>query len=123
IQLWKLRRPCRHAARHSAFYRERFRRPGIDVEAITEPGQLGDLFTTAQDIAEQPAQALLCREPQVIYETTGTTSRRKTLYYSHREVDEATSLMAVGLYHIGVRPHDRVLSSQHYHSCNARACF
>ena len=123
IQLWKLRRTLRHAARHSAFYRERFRRHGIDVEAITEPGQLGDLFTTAQDLAEQPAQALLCRAPQVIYETTGTTSRRKTFYYSHREVDEATSLMAVGLYHIGVRPADRVLSSQDYHYWNAGSWF
>lgn len=114
IQLWKLRRTLRHAAKHSPFYRELFRRNGVDVERVSHPSELGELFTSPQDLVEHSSEDFLCEPPQLVYETSGTTRKRKTLYYSHREVEEATTLMAVGLHHVGIRPEDRVLSTQDY---------
>jgi phenylacetate-CoA ligase len=115
IQAWKLRRTLHHVARHSPFYRRLFQQHGVDVARITHPSQLGDLFTTPQDLLDHPAEDLLCRPPQTCYETSGTSQRRKTIYYSYDEVEAATTLMAVGLYHAGIRSSDRVISTSDYH--------
>jgi phenylacetate-CoA ligase len=115
IQAWKLRRTMQYVARHSRFYQRAFRRHGIDPAAVSHPAELGDLFTTPQDLVEHPAGDFLCGPPQVLYETSGTSRRRKTIYYSWGEVEAATSLMAVGLYHAGIRPSDRVISTSDYH--------
>lgn len=123
IQAWKLRRTLHHVARHSRFYQRLFRRHGIDPASVTHPAELGDLFTTPQDLLEHPADDLLCGPPQVLYETSGTSQRRKTIYYSHAEVEAATSLMAVGLYHVGIRPTDRVISTSDYHYWNGGPWF
>src|SRR5262249_42394518 len=109
IQTWKLRRTLLHTARHSPFYRRLFHRHGVDPATVSHPAELGDLFTTPQDLLDHPAEDFLCRPPQVLYETSGTSRRRKTIYYSHEEVESATGLMAVGLYHVGIRPTDRVI--------------
>jgi len=122
IQAWKLRRTLHHVARHSAFYRRLFERHGVDVTSISHPAELGDLFTTAQDLVDHP-EDFLCRPPQVLYETSGTSGRRKTIYYSYDEVEAATSLMAVGLYHVGIRPSDRVISTSDYHYWNGGPWF
>jgi phenylacetate-CoA ligase len=122
IQAWKLRRTLHHVARHSAFYRRLFERHGVDVTSISHPAELGDLFTTPQDIVDNP-EDFLCRPPQVLYETSGTSGRRKTIYYSYDEVEAATSLMAVGLYHVGIRPSDRVVSTSDYHYWNGGPWF
>jgi phenylacetate-CoA ligase len=122
IQAWKLRRTLHHVARHSAFYRGLFQRHGVDVASITHPAELGDLFTTPQDLVDHP-EDFLCRPPQVLYETSGTSGRRKTIYYSYDEVEAATSLMAVGLYHVGIRPSDRVISTSDYHYWNGGPWF
>ena len=50
IQIWKLRRALRHAARHSPFYRELFRRHAVDVERVAHPAELGDLTTSPGDL-------------------------------------------------------------------------
>ncbi len=115
IQLFKLRRTLRHAAEHSPFYRELFRSRGVDVAKVTHPSELGDVFTSPGDLLEPGSDAFLCNPPQLIYETTGTTREPKTLYYSHQEVEDAASLMAVGLYHVGIRPEHRVISTQDFH--------
>lgn len=115
IQIWKLRRTLQHAATHSPYYRELFRRQRVDVAGISHPSELGDILTSPQDLLEHSSEAFLCEPPQLIYETSGTTRKPKTLYYSHQEVEEAASLMAVGLYHVGIRPDDRVISTQDFH--------
>ncbi len=115
IQTWKFRRTLHHAARHSPFYRRLFQRHGVDPATVSHPAELRDLFTMPQDLLDHPAEDFLCRPPQVLYETSGTSRRRKTLYYSHEEVEALTSLMAVGLYHVGIRPNDRVISTSDYH--------
>jgi phenylacetate-CoA ligase len=122
IQAWKLRRTLHYVARHSTFYRRLFRQRGVDVAGISHPAELGDLFTTPQDLVAH-AEDFLCRPPQVLYETSGTSGRRKTISYSYDEVEAATSLMAVGLYHVGIRARDRVISTSDYHYWNGGPWF
>jgi len=115
IQAYKLRRTLRHAAKHSPFYGEQFRRRGIEPGSVRHPSELGDFYTSPRDLLEHSSEAFLCEPPQLVYETSGTTGRSKTLYYSHREVEDSASLMAVGLYHAGIRADDRVISTQDFH--------
>ena len=123
IQAWKLRRTLQHVARRSKFYQRLFQRHGVDPANVSHPAQLGELFTTPQDLLDNPAEDFLCRPPQVVYETSGTSRRRKTIYYSYEEVEAATSLMAVGLYHVGIRPSDRVIGTSDYHYWNGGPWF
>src|SRR6266404_3404265 len=46
----RFRRTLRIAAERSTFYREQFRRRGIDVRRIDHPSQLGDFYTTGEDL-------------------------------------------------------------------------
>lgn len=91
IQMWKLRRTLQHVSRHSPFYRDLFRRHGVDVAGVSHPAELRDLYTSPQDFLDHSSEAFLCEAPRLIYETSGTTRRPKTLYYSHQEVEQATS--------------------------------
>src|ERR1700730_12428484 len=47
------------AAERSTFYREQFRRRGIDLRRIEHPSQLGDFYTTGEDLRAHGAEAFL----------------------------------------------------------------
>ena len=94
--------------RHSPFYRKRFAELGIRPEKVRRPEDLGDFFTTAEDIRENP-EAFVCRTPHTAFETTGTTSKKpKRVFFSRQEIREAGWAGAVGLWALGVRKEDRV---------------
>lgn len=98
----------------SPFYRDAFLKRGIDPSKIQKPADLGDFFTTAEDIRKNP-DAFLCQKPDTAFETTGTTSARtKRVYFSRNELAEAGWSGAVGLWGLGVRPEDRVSSAFDY---------
>ncbi len=118
---------------HSKFYRRKFQERNIDPRRVKSPKDLGDFFTTAEDIRESP-EDFLCGRPDTAYETTGTTSKKpKKVYFSRREIQEAGWAGAVGLWGVGVRPEDRVASAFDYSfwvsgpvlqaSCQALGCF
>jgi phenylacetate-coenzyme A ligase PaaK-like adenylate-forming protein len=46
----RFRRSLRIAAARSAFYREAFRRRGIDVRRVAHPSELGDFYTSGEDL-------------------------------------------------------------------------
>ena len=50
MQRARFRRTLRLAAERSSFYREQFRKRGIDVRRIEHPSQLGDFYTTGEDL-------------------------------------------------------------------------
>ena len=50
LQRARFRRSLRLASERSPFYREEFKRRGIDVRRIEQPSQLGDFFTTGEDL-------------------------------------------------------------------------
>lgn len=118
---------------HSKFYRERFAECGIDIRNIKRPEDLGDFYTTSQDLRERDTRDFVCATPQAGFETTGTTAKNKRLYFSNEEVHDIGFEGAVGLWNLGLRPEDRVVDAFDYafwnagislmHSVNAVGCF
>src|ERR1700738_28101 len=112
IQRARFRRTLRLAAERSPFYREQFRKRGIDARRIEHPSELGDFYTTGEDLRAHGAEAVLTGHPDTACETTGTTSPTpKRVFFSQRELNEMGRTSAIGLYHLGVRADDRVLSA------------
>jgi phenylacetate-CoA ligase len=108
----RFRRTLRLAAKRSPFYREQFRKHGIDVRRITHPSQLGDFYTTGEDLRVFGAQQFLIGQPDTAFETTGTTSPApKTVFFSRAEVATMGRITAIWLYLLGLRCDDRVLSA------------
>ena len=96
---------------HSKFYRRKFNQHQINLKEVSGPEDLGDFFTTAEDLREH-VDEFVCQRPDTAYETTGTTSKKpKRVYFSRNEVKEAGWAGAVGLWGVGVRPTDRVASA------------
>lgn len=99
-------------ARRSAFYRRRFTELHIDPEGVRCPADLGDLFTTSQDLLTHPIEEFLCDRPQAGFETTGTLSpRSKKIFFSLEEGRDMGRDGAAGLWALGVRREDRMVSA------------
>ncbi len=112
MQRARFRRTLRLAAERSSFYRAEFKRRGIDVRRIEHPAELGDFYTTGEDLRAHGAEAFLTGRADTAFETTGTTSPvPKRVFFSQRELSEMGRLSAIGLYHLGMRSEDRVLSA------------
>jgi phenylacetate-CoA ligase len=99
----------RYAARHQKFFARKLREAGIDAGRVRGPEDLGDIFTTAEDLLALPADEFLCREPQAVFETTGTSGAPKRTYFSYEELEFVARYEAAGLYENGLRPGDRVV--------------
>jgi phenylacetate-CoA ligase len=123
----------RYVAEHSLFYRRKFKESRIDASLVRSPNDLGEFFTTAEDIRQNPDE-FICARPDTAFETTGTTSKKpKRVYFSRDEVQDAGWAGAVGLWGVGVRPEDRVVSAFDYSlwvsgpvlqaSCKVLKCF
>src|SRR5438270_12219448 len=73
MQRARFRRTLRLAAERSSFYREQFRRRGIDVRRIEHPSELGDFYTNREDLREHGAAAFLTGRAHTAFDTPGTT--------------------------------------------------
>ena len=112
MRLARFRRTLRIAAERSTFYREQFRRRGIDVRRIDHPSQLGDFYTTGEDLRSHGPDQFLVRRADTAFETTGTTSPvPKRVFFSRREIADMGRLSAIWLHLLGLRPDDRVVSA------------
>lgn len=112
MQRARFRRTLRLVAARSPFYREQFRRRRIRVERIEHPAQLGDFYTTGEDLRMYGAEAFLIERPDTAFETTGTTSPvPKRLFFSKREMERAGKLAALSLRLLGLKKADRVASA------------
>jgi len=108
----RFRRTLRIAAARSTFYREQFRRRGIDVRRIDHPSQLGDFYTTGEDLRSHGADPFLVRRADTAFETTGTTSPvPKRVYFSRGEIAAMGRLSALWLHVLGLRSGDRIVSA------------
>ena len=111
LQRARFRRILRLAGERSPFYREQFRRRGIDVRRIDHPSQLGDFYTTGQDLRDRVEDFRIGRA-DTVFETTGTTSPvPKRVYFSRAEIDEMGRASAIALFFLGLRREDTVLSA------------
>jgi phenylacetate-CoA ligase len=116
----KFQRLMRYVADRSPFYRRRFEEAGIDARRIRDPEDLGDFFTTAQDLRDHPVEEFLCGRPENGFETTGTTATTsKRVYFSRREIADTGRDGALGLYNLGLRRDDRVVDAFDYSFWNA----
>lgn len=105
------RKTIQFVYQHSKFYKIKFDERGINPKKVKSPQDLGDFFTTAEDIRSH-VEDFVCMTPDTAYETTGTTSKRtKRVYFSRNEVREAGWSGAVGLWALGVRKEDRIVSA------------
>ena len=100
----------RYAYKHSAFYRKRFQELNIDPARVRAPSDLDDFFTNSIDIIES-AEDFLCRAPDIVFESSGTTGKNKRIYLSHDELDDIGHIMAVGLYLGGLTKDDRLVNA------------
>src|SRR2546427_4838628 len=108
----RFKRTLRLAAERSPFYREQFRKRRIDVRRIERPSQLGDFYTTGEDLRSHGAEQFLTGHADTAFETTGTTSPApKTVFFSRSEVANMGRITAIWLSLLGLRRDDRVLSA------------
>ena len=99
-----------YAYKNSKFYKEQFDKFNIDPRKIRAPIDLGDFYTTAEDVAER-AEELLCKDPHAVFESSGTTGRNKRIYMSQEDLDHAGKLDGVGFALWGIEPEDRVVNA------------
>ncbi len=109
IQMVGFRRVIRYTAAHQRFFAGKLREAGLRAEQIRRPEDLGDIFTTPEDIRSLPGDDFLCREPESVFETTGTSGGPKRVFFSYDEVDFSARYEAAAFYENGVRPGDRVV--------------
>lgn len=111
LQKMRFRQTLKLAAK-APFYAEQFQRHGIKVDKIRHPGELGDFFTTGEDLRTFGAEAFIVGRADTAFETTGTTTNEpKSVFFSHKELNQMGRSSAIGLYHLGLRREDIVLSA------------
>jgi phenylacetate-CoA ligase len=109
LQRQAFREVVLYAARRQPFFARRLRERGIDPSRVRTPADLGDVYTTAEDLLRWPAEDFLCRAPEAVFETTGTSGAPKRLYFGYDELEASARHEAAALYQNGVRPGDRVV--------------
>ncbi|HXE30643.1 MAG TPA: AMP-binding protein [Terriglobales bacterium] len=120
LQRSKFRQLVRYAAKHSRFYQRKFKELGINPRHVDSHADLGNFFTTADDLRNHPIEDFLCARPEFGFETTGTSMGvNKRVYFSYREMVEYGRDGAVGMYNLGLRPDDVVADGFDYSFWNA----
>lgn len=109
IQSDAFRQVVQYAAQRQKFFARKLHEHGVDPGRVRRPEDLGDIFTTANDLLSLPPEDFLCGEPQAVFETTGTSGAPKRTYFSYSELDFGARYEAAALYDNGMRPGDRVL--------------
>jgi len=109
IQSDGFREVVRYAAQRQRFFARQLKEHGVDPKRVRRPEDLGEIFTTAEDLLRLPPEDFLCREPEAVFETTGTLGMPKRTYFSYNELEFGARYEAAGLYENGVRPGDRVV--------------
>lgn len=109
LQAEGFQRIVRYAAHYQSFFKRKLCEHGIDAARVRGPEDLGDFFTTPEDLLNLPPEDFLCRKPQAVFETTGTSGEPKCVYFSYQELDSAAKYEAAALYQNGLRPEDRVV--------------
>src|ERR1700693_5866592 len=73
----------RYAAQRQRFFANKLRQHSVDAARVRRPEDLGEIFTTAEDLLRLPPEDFLCREPQAVFETTGTSGSPKRTYFGY----------------------------------------
>ena len=106
----RFRRTLLWAAERSPFYREAFKSRNIDPYRVRRPADLGDFFTTPDQVAADP-EKFLCAPASIVFESSGTSGKNKKIFYSRAELEQMGQIMAAGIMLMGVDPTDRVANA------------
>ncbi len=104
------RQTVRWAAARSPFYQRAFAARGLDPAKIRTPADLGDFYTTPDDLVAN-AEDFICAPPSIVFESSGTTGRNKRVYYSNDELHSIGVSSAVGLAMLGITAEDRIANA------------
>jgi phenylacetate-CoA ligase len=110
LNLSRFRRTVRWAAERSTFYREAFKKRGIDPRNIRRPSDLGEFFTTPDDIVNH-SKDFICRPASIVFESSGTSGKNKQVYFGRDELEEMGQSMAAGMRMMGITREDRVANA------------
>jgi phenylacetate-CoA ligase len=110
LGLYRFRKTIRWAAAHSPFYKKAFAERGIDAARVRTPADLGDFYTTPDDIVREP-QNFICQTPAIVFESSGTSGRNKQVYFTRRELESMGETQAAGLQLMGLTRDDRVANA------------
>ncbi len=110
MQTQRFRRTVRYVGCRSPFYRKAFHDRGIDPHTVRTPADLGDFYTTPDDIVADP-KAFICKPPNIVFESSGTSGKNKQIYYDHRELSQIGQIDAAGFELMGVERSDRVANA------------
>jgi phenylacetate-CoA ligase len=108
--LHRFRETVRYAAKHSTFYRNAFAQRGINPRSVRTPADLGDFFTTPDDLVRDP-QSFLCRPPNIVFESSGTSGKNKQVFYGKDELESIGKVFASGFRLMGLTKEDRVANA------------
>ncbi len=100
----------RYVYKKSKFYKRKFDELGIDPSRVKKPKDLGDFYTTPQDIIDH-AEEFLCQRPHMVFESSGTTGKNKRIYFTQEELRNIGKYNAIGLYGLGLREDDRIVNA------------
>lgn len=109
IQADAFREVIRYAAAHQKFFARQLQEKKIDPACVRRPEDLDEIFTLPEDLLRYPAEDFLCRPPQAVFETTGTSGGSKKTYFGYDELDFAAHYEAAAMFKNGMRPGDRVV--------------
>ena len=89
-------------ARRAPYYRDAFARAGIDPRRVTSPAGLGDFFLPSSVLKTRP-ESLLCGEPELAIESSGTSGHVTRIYLSRAELEYTARQggLLYGLYGLG----------------------
>ena len=110
IAIRHFRETVRWVSVHSPFYREAFAKHNIDTRSVKTPADLGDFYTTSEDIIERPAD-FICQPPSIVFESSGTSGKNKQIYYTEDEMRENGIATAAGYLLMGLGRSDRVANA------------
>jgi phenylacetate-CoA ligase len=99
----------RYAARRQRFFARKLQASGIDPARVRRPEDLGGIFTAPEDLLSLPPEDFLCRAPEAVFETTGTSGEPKRVYFGYDELEASACHEAAAFYKNGVRPGDRLV--------------
>ena len=110
LRAQRFRQVVKYVSRHSEFYRQAFQDRGIDPAKVRTPADLGDFCTMPEDIVADP-KAFICRAPNIVFESSGTSGKNKQIYYDQHELSQIAQIDAAGLRVMGLRSTDRVANA------------
>jgi phenylacetate-CoA ligase len=106
----RFRQAVRWAGHRSPFYKKAFAERGIDPNRVRTPADLGDFFTTPEDVARDP-NSFLCQKPHIVFESSGTSGKNNRVFYDRNELASIGRVIGGGFLLMGLTEQDRVANA------------